>query len=85
MVPLGLTIQLTVLVTANDNAIRGNDSANILTGLGGNDTIISGDGTDTLIGGIGNDTYVDPNGLDIIIEKAGEGIDTIEIKDDLLI
>ncbi len=65
---------------ANDNIITGNDSANIITGLGGDDRIISGDGPDTLIGGIGNDTYVDPNAVDIIIEKAGEGTDTIEIQ-----
>lgn len=39
------------------NIITGsNDSANYLSGLAGNDTLVAGSGDDTLIGGIGNDS-----------------------------
>ncbi|WP_276307456.1 calcium-binding protein [Thiopseudomonas denitrificans] len=53
-----------------DNVITGNHRDNILTG---------GAGKDTLIGGRGDDTYIltADDREDIIIEKAGEGTDTV--------
>lgn len=42
------------------NAITGDDGADTLQGVAGNDTLDGGDesASDTLIGGIGNDTYI---------------------------
>lgn len=71
---------------ALDNHIVGNDAANVLAGLagddvleggGGNDTLVGGLGADTLIGGVGNDTYYVDDARAVIIEKAGEGDDTL--------
>jgi Ca2+-binding RTX toxin-like protein len=62
------------------NVLTGNEAANRLTGLGGNDTLDGGidDLTDTLAGGAGNDTYILRSAGDRIIELVGEGsADTI--------
>ena len=72
--------------TGNDlnNAISGNSAANFLAGGAGNDLLDGGSGKDTLLGGIGNDTYIirdlaDGTGeADEVIEKGGEGIDTVQ-------
>ena len=62
---------------SGDDRLVGNQLDNVLTGNAGDDTLDGGVGVDTMIGGVGNDTYyVDAIG-DIIIEKAGEGIDTV--------
>jgi Ca2+-binding RTX toxin-like protein len=62
--------------SANDllEGLAGNDT---LTGLAGNDTLDAGTGGDRLIGGTGNDTYIVDGPGDTVIEKAGEGIDTV--------
>lgn len=65
---------------ALDNAIAGNNAANILNGLDGNDRLVSGGGDDTLLGGagadwleagLGNDTLVGGAGADVLIGNAG--------------
>jgi Ca2+-binding RTX toxin-like protein len=55
---------------------RGNSAANTITGNTGANTLDGGGGTDRLAGGKGNDTYV-TDGKDTIIEKSGEGTDTV--------
>lgn len=60
------------------NRLTGNDQNNTLTGLGGNDIIDGGLGADRLVGGLGNDTYIVDNSNDIIVENAGEGVDTVK-------
>ncbi|MEX8519838.1 MAG: beta strand repeat-containing protein [Leptothrix sp. (in: b-proteobacteria)] len=74
--------------TGNDanNVLTGNASDNLLSGGAGNDALLGGAGNDTLDGGAGNDwmagdtgndTYhVDSQG-DVVIEKAGQGSDTV--------
>ncbi|BDA83357.1 hypothetical protein Sa4125_08990 [Aureimonas sp. SA4125] len=61
-----------------DNRIIGNSSSNVLLGLGGNDTLIGGGGGDRMEGGTGNDTYVVSGLGDLVIERAGEGIDSVK-------
>ncbi|WP_119305168.1 calcium-binding protein [Dongia deserti] len=63
---------------ALDNILIGNTGANQLNGGAGNDRLDGGAGNDTMTGGIGDDTYVVQQTGDVVIENAGEGIDTIE-------
>jgi Ca2+-binding RTX toxin-like protein len=57
-----------------------------ITGTGGNDNLVGGNlndvinglaGHDTMTGLKGNDTYYVDDGMDTIVEKAGEGFDTV--------
>lgn len=52
--------------------------ADTLTGLDGSDTLDGGVGTDRLVGGTGNDLYVVDTAGDVVVELAGEGVDTIQ-------
>ena len=61
------------------NSLSGGDGNDTLRGGGGNDTLTGGAGADTLAGGTGNDTYVLEDTDDTIIERAGEGSDTIQV------
>jgi Ca2+-binding RTX toxin-like protein len=59
-----------------DNTLTGNALVNTLSGGGGNDILDGGVGADTLKGGTGDDTYYTDNLSEVIVENAGEGIDT---------
>jgi Ca2+-binding RTX toxin-like protein len=69
----------TVNLTGNSRAqsIGGNDGNNILIGLGGDDILDGGAGTDTTDGGFGDDSHYVRQSTDIVIERAGEGRDTV--------
>lgn len=56
----------------------GNDLANVIHGNAGDNLLEGGAGSDTLLGGAGDDTYrvYAPDG-DVVIERAGEGTDTV--------
>ena len=62
---------------ALNNTLIGNSADNLLTGGAGDDLLDGGAGLDTLIGGTGDDRYVVDNTGDIVIENAGEGIDSV--------
>lgn len=61
------------------NQMTGGSGANILTGGDGNDTLDGGLGNDKLIGGAGDDWYVVNVAGDVIVEKANEGTDWVDV------
>ena len=63
---------------ATTNNIWGGTGTDTLNGTDANDRIASVGGSDRMSGGKGNDTYVIYSGTEQVIEKAGEGIDTVE-------
>jgi Ca2+-binding RTX toxin-like protein len=58
------------------NPIHGTSGADTLSGTAGNDAF-NGQGGDQMSGGKGDDTYVVNSSADVVIEKAGEGTDTV--------
>jgi Ca2+-binding RTX toxin-like protein len=62
---------------ATKNAILGTKVTETIIGTDKNDAIRGGGGGDTLKGGLGDDTYFVYGADDNVVEKAGEGIDTV--------
>ncbi len=58
----------------NDNRLEGNNSANSIVSLGGNDTLIGDGGNDTLDGGVGTDNLQGGDGSDTYIVGAGDTV-----------
>ena len=54
--------------------LTGNEFANTIVGLSGNDTLNGGDGNDTLNGGDGNDALAGGNGNDTLNGQNGDDI-----------
>lgn len=69
---------LTGMLSSGQNLI-GNDLSNTIRGGAGDDLLSGWGGADVLIGGAGNDTYSVDTSDDIIVEAAGEGIDTVVV------
>jgi Ca2+-binding RTX toxin-like protein len=64
---------------SGNDTLNGGNGDDTLDGGAGNDTLIASSGKDVMKGGTGNDTYIVGSlNDDIIIENAGEGIDTVQ-------
>lgn len=62
-----------------DNAMLGGGGADTLSGGAGDDEINGGAGDDRLLGGAGNDFYIVEGKGDVVVEAAGNGIDTVSV------
>jgi Ca2+-binding RTX toxin-like protein len=62
---------------AGNDKLYGGSGNDMLYGDDGNDLLDGGIGMDTMAGGKGDDVYYVDNVRDVVIEKAGEGIDTV--------
>src|SRR5437763_590641 len=72
-----ITDDLTLTGTADING-TGNSRNNTITGIAGAIVLNGLGGADTMIGGLGDDTYVVDNAGDVVVEKPGEGTDTVQ-------
>jgi Ca2+-binding RTX toxin-like protein len=76
----------TVFAGAGDDFIDGGDGNDLIFGGSGNDYIRDyGNGSDTLAGGTGDDHYCVISAGDLVVENAGEGIDTVETQIDYVL
>ncbi len=62
---------------AGSDSLFGAAGADTLTGNGGQDTLNGGDGADRLVGGLGDDLYITNGSTDVVVEAAGQGMDTV--------
>jgi Ca2+-binding RTX toxin-like protein len=60
-----------------NDALLGDDGTDFLYGGTGDDFLAGGAGTNVLRGGAGNDSYQVDSSSDIVLEEAGEGIDSV--------
>ena len=62
---------------SGDDFLYGLDGVDTLIGGAGNDSLKGGAGADSMEGGLGDDSYWAADVNDVIVEKAGEGCDTV--------
>jgi Ca2+-binding RTX toxin-like protein len=76
-----LPAQLENLVLTGNVAIggSGNELANRLQGNAAGNVLDGGAGADVMLGGTGDDTFIVDNVNDLVIENAGEGVDTVRV------
>jgi Ca2+-binding RTX toxin-like protein len=66
---------------AYSKVFKGGTAADQIVGTTGNDYIDGSSGIDRMEGGMGDDTYVAGSRLDVVVEKPGEGRDTVLLWD----
>jgi glucose/arabinose dehydrogenase len=69
-----------VYAGAGDDRVFGGTGNDTLSGMNGSDSLDGGSGQDRMLGGSGNDIYVVDHVKDMVVEKAGDGKDTIKTK-----
>lgn len=74
----GNALRNQIVGTEDANSIFGMGGDDTLYGMGGQDTLSGGTGADTMYGGTGNDTFRVDQAGDVVVEYAGEGLDTVE-------
>ncbi|UEM24074.1 right-handed parallel beta-helix repeat-containing protein [Skermanella mucosa] len=62
-------------------SLKGTSKADTLTGTDKNEQLDGGSGHDVMKGGKGDDTYVAGSIYDKVVEKPGEGVDTVKVWD----
>lgn len=70
-------IEAAVGGTGGNDSLTGTADNDKLVGFGGDDTLDGGAGADIMTGGTGNDTYVVDNSADSVVERSGEGTDSV--------
>jgi Ca2+-binding RTX toxin-like protein len=81
---LGANIENLVLTGAAAINGTGNTGNNSITGNTAANTLDGGSGADTLAGGAGDDVYI-ADASDVIIENAGEGLDSVQSADSFIL
>ena len=63
--------------TSGPDTLTGGAGSDLLEGLGGNDILDGAGGVDETRGGAGDDLHYIDNSSDLVVEAAGEGVDTV--------
>jgi Ca2+-binding RTX toxin-like protein len=74
---LGGSKAISATGNALGNDIFGNSAANTLRGLAGNDRLDGKGGADRMDGGLGNDQFMVDHRNDVVVERSGQGTDTL--------
>ncbi|PKB19447.1 Ca2+-binding RTX toxin-like protein [Novosphingobium kunmingense] len=72
----GAAFNQVLLGASGADTLNGSGADDVLRGNAGDDVLDGKAGVDQLVGGLGNDTYHVDAQADVIVESAGEGIDT---------